>query len=72
MSHVLNATVYYLDAGTGSMLVQMVVAGVAGVAVFARVFWAKITGPFRRKPAEDAIVTERDDAELPHPQPADD
>lgn len=72
MSYVLNATVYYLDAGTGSMLVQMVVAGVAGVAVFAKVFWAKITGPFRRKPSEAAVVTERDDAELPHHQPADD
>ena len=38
----------YLDAGTGSMLVQMVVAGVAGAAVFAKIYWAKVTGPFRR------------------------
>ncbi len=72
MSLVLNATVYYLDAGTGSMLVQMAVAGVAGVAVFAKVFWAKITGPFRRKPSPDAPTTEQDDAQLPSPQPADD
>lgn len=43
------AVPFYLDAGTGSMLVQMAVAGVAGVAVFAKVFWAKLTGPFRRK-----------------------
>lgn len=43
------AVPFYLDAGTGSMLVQMAVAGVAGVAVFAKVFWAKLTGPFRRR-----------------------
>ena len=72
MSLVLNATVYYLDAGTGSMLVQMAVAGVAGVAVFAKVFWAKITGPFRHKPSPDALATEQDDAQPPSPQPADD
>jgi hypothetical protein len=43
------AVPFYLDAGTGSMLVQMAVAGVAGVAVFAKVFWARLTSPFRRK-----------------------
>ena len=68
--HVL--TPFYLDAGTGSMLVQMAVAGVAGVAVFAKVFWAKITGPFRRKPSDDSLVTEPADAQQPQHQPADD
>lgn len=61
-------TPYYLDAGTGSMLVQMAVAGVAGAAVFAKVFWARITGPFRRnRPAH--VETERRNAQQ---QPADD
>jgi len=68
--HVL--TPYYLDAGTGSMLVQMAVAGVAGVAVFAKVFWAKLTGPFRRKPVDDSLVTEPADAQQPQRQSADD
>jgi hypothetical protein len=73
MSPVLDAvTPYYLDAGTGSMLVQMVVAGVAGIAVFAKVFWARITGPFRRKRSDDAPATGRDDAQQPEHQPADD
>jgi hypothetical protein len=31
------------------MIVQAVVAGVAGVAVFAKVFWRRLTSPFRRK-----------------------
>jgi hypothetical protein len=41
--------VAYLDAASGSMIVQAVVAGVAGVAVFAKVFWRHLTSPFRRK-----------------------
>jgi hypothetical protein len=41
----------YLDAASGSMIVQAVVAGVAGVAVFAKVFWRRLTAPFRRKSA---------------------
>jgi hypothetical protein len=41
--------VAYLDAASGSMIVQAVVAGVAGVAVFAKVFWRRLTSPFRRK-----------------------
>ena len=68
--HVL--TPYYLDAGTGSMLVQMAVAGVAGVAVFAKVFWAKITSPFRRKSADESAATEQADAQQPQRQSADD
>ena len=44
-------TPYYLDAGTGSMLVQLAVAGVAGAAVFAKMFWSRMTAPFRRKPS---------------------
>lgn len=41
----------YLDAASGSMIVQAVVAGVAGVAVFAKLFWRRLTSPFRRKAA---------------------
>ncbi len=52
----------YLDAGTGSMLVQMAVAGVAGAAVFFKVYWAKVTKPFRRNRPDDVSETERDHA----------
>lgn len=62
MTYVLDVvTPYYLDAGTGSMLVQLAVAGVAGAAVFAKMFWSRITAPFRRKPAA---------AEAPQPSQA--
>jgi hypothetical protein len=50
----------YLDAASGSMIVQAVVAGVAGAAVFAKLFWRKLTSPFRGRTA--AEVGERDDS----------
>jgi hypothetical protein len=50
----------YLDAASGSMIVQAVVAGVAGAAVFAKLFWRKLTSPFRGRAA--AEVSERDDS----------
>ena len=50
----------YLDAASGSMIVQAVVAGVAGAAVFAKLFWRKLTAPFRGRTA--AEVGERDDS----------
>ncbi len=39
----------YLDAASGSMLVQAIVAGVAGAAVFLKLFWRRLTSPLRRK-----------------------
>lgn len=44
----------YLDAGSGSLIVQALVAGTAGVAVAAKLYWRRLTGVFRRKstPAE--------------------
>lgn len=63
----------YLDAGTGSMLVQMAVAGVAGAAVFFKIGWAKITAPFRRKRSDDVVIEpERHHATQPQHQSADD
>jgi hypothetical protein len=47
----------YLDAASGSMIVQAVLAGVAGAAVFAKLFWRRLTSPFRRKTANAAQAT---------------
>ena len=49
----------YLDAASGSMIVQAIVAGAAGAAVFLKLGWRRITGPFRRRPA--AEVGEQDE-----------
>jgi hypothetical protein len=40
---ILRRTVFgYLDPGTGSMLVQLLVGGVAAVAVTAKLYWHRI------------------------------
>ncbi|MDJ0865935.1 MAG: hypothetical protein QNK03_07490 [Myxococcota bacterium] len=49
----------YLDPGTGSFIIQTLVALVAGVAVTLRLYWARIKAFFRRAPPE----VEADDEE---------
>jgi hypothetical protein len=39
----------YLDAGSGSLIVQALVAGTAGVVVAAKLYWRRLTSVFRRK-----------------------
>lgn len=41
----------YLDPGTGSMLVQMLLGGVAGALVVGKLYWARIKAFFGRGPA---------------------
>jgi hypothetical protein len=36
----------YLDAGTGSMLLQLLLGGFAGFLVIGKLYWAKIKGIF--------------------------
>ena len=43
----------YLDAASGSLIVQAIVAGAAGAAVFLKLGWRRITGPFRRRAAAE-------------------
>lgn len=40
----------YLDPGSGSLIVQAVVGGVAGAAVAAKLYWRRLVGRFRRQP----------------------
>jgi hypothetical protein len=41
----------YLDPGTGSMILQLLLGGVAGAAVIGRLYWSKLTSVlgFRKK-----------------------
>ena len=45
----------YLDPGTGSMLLQVVLGGIAAVAVALKLFWYRIIAflGFKKKPAGD-------------------
>ena len=38
----------YLDPGSGSFLIQILIAGLAGAAVAVRLFWANIKSFFKR------------------------
>ncbi|WP_329109957.1 hypothetical protein OG792_13970 [Micromonospora sp. NBC_01699] len=42
----------YLDAGSGSLIVQAVIGGAAGVAVAARLYWRRLVGRLRRQSAD--------------------
>jgi hypothetical protein len=54
----------YLDAGSGSLIVQAIVAGTAGIAVAAKLYWRRLTGLFRRQaqetPAAEPQTADRD------------
>lgn len=58
----------YLDPGTGSFIVQALIAVLAGIAVTARIYWHKIKGFFGRgaasaeAEAESTQSTPEDDA----------
>lgn len=43
-----QAVFAYLDPGTGSMVLQLLVGGIAGVVAFARFRWETVKGWFRR------------------------
>ena len=43
----------YLDPGTGSLLIQILLAGLLGIGVAVRVFWDKIIGLFRKDSQEN-------------------
>ena len=49
----------YLDAASGSLIVQAIVAGAAGAAVFFKLGWRRISSPFRRRtpPPRSASTT---------------
>ena len=55
----LPAVLGYLDPGSGSMIIQMVLGGFAAVAVSLKLFWGRILEMLHiRKPAEDPQPTE--------------
>jgi hypothetical protein len=39
----------YLDPGSGSMMLQLLLGGIVGVAAILKLYWNSFTGLFRRK-----------------------
>jgi hypothetical protein len=42
----------YLDAGSGSLIVQAVVAGAAGAVVAVKLGWRRVADRFRKRPTD--------------------
>jgi hypothetical protein len=51
----------YLDAGTGSMLLQLLMGGAAGVLVVGRLYWQSIKGFFRRGSESNSVMETKED-----------
>lgn len=50
----MRLVVGYLDAGTGSMIMQALAGGIAGVAVVGKLYWRRLKRVFeRREPSDD-------------------
>ena len=47
----------YLDPGTGSVILQAIVGGVAAAAVGARLYWRRLTRVFRRGSEDEGSPT---------------
>lgn len=50
----------YLDAGSGSMIVQILVGGVAAIAVSAKLFWRRILTVLRIRPKDEQPAVQQD------------
>ena len=46
----------YLDPGSGSIIIQLIIGAVLGLGVVVRVFWGKIGGIFTRNNAEEDLT----------------
>ena len=52
----------YLDPGTGSYVIQVILAAILGIGVAFRIYWHKIKGIFKKKSQnQDKIEEEEND-----------
>ena len=58
----LHPNLAYVDPGTGSMVVQVIVGGVAAAGVAAKMYWRRIKGVLGLRRREDEDQTQ-------HPEP---
>lgn len=52
-----------MDPGTGSMLIQLILAALLGIGVAVRLFWSKIRGVFGAQNPGKNELDEEDDEE---------
>ena len=61
----------YLDPGSGSMLLQLVLGGLAGLAVIAKLYWHRLLGLFGMNTKQEESESETDSASLSTSEPSD-
>jgi hypothetical protein len=55
--------VFYLDPGSGSFLIQLLLAAGLGLGVAVKMYWTKIKSIFRGKKADPAPAPDEEDEE---------
>ena len=53
----------YLDPGTGSIILQGLIAGLAAIAVSGKIFWSRIKGFLSKGSPDDVSETDSDGAD---------
>ena len=48
----------YLDPGTGSLITQLLLAGLLGIGVAFRIYWDKIKGLFNKQDNNDTDISD--------------
>jgi hypothetical protein len=51
----MRSVVGYLDAGSGSMIMQALAGGLAGMAVVGKLYWSRIKRVFVRRDSSDDL-----------------
>ena len=59
-----SAAYAYLDPGSGSMLLQLVLGGLAGLAVIAKLYWHRLLGLFGMNAQQEESDSETNSASL--------
>jgi len=52
----------YVDPGSGSMLLQLVTGGVAGLLILVRLYWQRLKNLIRGRAADEPVATSRAEA----------
>ena len=65
------AALAYLDPGSGSMLLQLVLGGLAGLAVIAKLYWQRLLGLFGMHSQQEESDSDADAAALTTSPPPD-
>jgi hypothetical protein len=57
-SHVQGTVHGYLDPGTGSIAIQLVLGGLVALLATVKLYWARVRTSLRRRPAQSDVASE--------------